>query len=943
MENPIELRPVSHEFYTDDDYHGAAFVGAKAADAMWFYRFDSSFIEVRDIFTCQDKVFASLSTIDIRQRFSQLLISDELRIVNVQDAYVGEFHTLVFVVREVPEDRDHVFIWNLLTLQLQLLVSAPRLLTAVSVTAQQAFMVSHRLVKSWGKDRDRSHSISDPSLIINGSRSRSQDSIDVDLDEHHEDDESFRQDRVPIQGNRRQLVILGHRNGWITVYKFTVSLTGEVNCGKITSLATLSSQSAKDAPVVIAGTSEGKAMVLQYDDRDDNDALPVLEQIKHLKSDLLPITSITLESTVDNSGLILAIGQSFPRGQTSHEYPAFSIYRLRLTKPEARLVGYVKPTVPEGESIARGKTLAATVSEDGNGLRIHCTFEFDIEQGSSISELSIVQVNPKELERLDHVQMVLSESGGLLDISPQTNSYELLILYLNGLKTYVNAADISRRQQEEEWAEIGQGPDGKKDVTPLYQTYFPDNSKFCYTEAELKEIEQRREQLGGKLFYDRLLEFVELKTGALYPPRSHPIQLNLWTNIYFNGDLEADNRNCLAYYLLKNQHGDASRQFLREHVIPPKFVDLMNGFWALDHFEFKNAVLYLSRPGLTVDWVEDVIEAICEHASPQLARQFLIAANLDLSTPKFIITKMKALLHSDFTEAMYYQRSISRKIAAGTLETDDQISVDSTLTQEQLFHMLMDHCFLDKPNRKAIHVLSLLTMTEAEESLFIKYCDQHSGLTSTIAQEFMILYYVNHARYMEAIRLHQKLLTIELEKDDAEKFHREAIERRNSRQFGDKEGKQASSMSKSQKRQVLMNRLIAILPAAQKMVLKMEEEQRQKATGAKKSTLSFAHGEEKTLDPTRSVVQSLMDQVDAPLASVKALDLDWITKSLAQNLSDQDDEVIIEEPDDEESTKDTIVSDDQALDEQLEQALAAAKQPVSEAEVMELDDSDDDL
>lgn len=374
--------------------------------------------------------------------------------------------------------------------------------------------------------------------------------------------------------------------------------------------------------MVIAGTSEGKAMVLKYDDRDDKDALPVLEQIKHLKSDVLPITSITLESTTDNSGMILAIGQSLPGGQISQEYPAFSIYRLRLTKPESRLVGYVKPTVSEGEAITRGKTLAATVSEDGNGLRIHCAFEFDLDQGSSISELSIVQVNPKELERLDHVRMSVSESGGLLAISPQTNSYELLILYLNGLKTYVNAADISRSQQEDEWAEIGQGPDGKKDLTPIYHTYFPDTSKFYYTEAEVEEIEQRREQLGGKLFYDRLLEFVELESkyhlinreyvffflpskhvarlkylilvsaiaiiaGALYPPRSHPIQLNLWTNIYFNGDLEADNRNCLAYYLLKNQHGDASKQFLREHVIPPKFVDLMNGFWALDHFEFK--------------------------------------------------------------------------------------------------------------------------------------------------------------------------------------------------------------------------------------------------------------------------------------------------------------------------------------------------------------------
>lgn len=253
--------------------------------------------------------------------------------------------------------------------------------------------------------------------------------------------------------------------------------------------------------------------------------------------------------------------------------------------------------------------------------------------------------------------------------------------------------------------------------------------------------------------------------------------------------------------------------------------------------------------------------------------------------------------------------------------------------------MLLILFLLDKPNRKVIHELSLLTMTEAEESLFVEYCDSHSGLTSTIAQEFLILYYVNHARYMEAIRLHQKLLSIELEKDDAEKFHREAIERRNSRQFGgdNKGGKPA--MSKSQKRQVLMNRLIAILPAAQKMVLKIEEE-RKKATGAKKA--SFAIGEEKTLDPTRSVVQSLMDQVDAPLASVKALDLDWITKSLAQNLGDEDGEAIVEEPEDEESTKDTV-SDDQALDEQLEQALAAAKKPVLEVEVMELDDSDEDL
>ncbi|GJJ76061.1 hypothetical protein EMPS_08420 [Entomortierella parvispora] len=75
-----------------------------------------------------------------KQRFKNLLRGEEIHIVNVQEAYAGEYHTLVFVVGEMQEDGDHVFIWNLLTLHLQLLVSAHRLLTAATVTAQQAIM-----------------------------------------------------------------------------------------------------------------------------------------------------------------------------------------------------------------------------------------------------------------------------------------------------------------------------------------------------------------------------------------------------------------------------------------------------------------------------------------------------------------------------------------------------------------------------------------------------------------------------------------------------------------------------------------------------------------------------------------------------------------------------------------------------------------------------------
>lgn len=178
----------------------------------------------------------------------------------------------MFVVREGDEDRDHVFIWNLLTLQLQWLVSPPRLLTAATVTPQQAIMVRHRLVKSWGKPQSRPHSLrlstsslssssfsltspssSVPPLISPGSarssRSSSSSSFhlqkgyqgpasptSIDQDEEQEEDneeEDQSQSKGRIHNNRRQLLVLGHRNGWMTMYKFTVSVTGQVSCNKV--------------------------------------------------------------------------------------------------------------------------------------------------------------------------------------------------------------------------------------------------------------------------------------------------------------------------------------------------------------------------------------------------------------------------------------------------------------------------------------------------------------------------------------------------------------------------------------------------------------------------------------------------------------------------------------------------------------------------------------
>ncbi|KAG0004164.1 hypothetical protein BGZ79_010120 [Entomortierella chlamydospora] len=909
MTTVTDFRPVSHEFYPEE-FHGAAFVGAKNADALWFYRFDHSFIEVRDIFTCQDKVYASLSTEDIRQRFSGLPRGTEIRFVNVQDAYVGEFYALIFVVREVHEDRDHVFIWNLLTLHLQSLVSPPRPLTAVTVMAQQAIMVRHRLVKSWGKAPPSllPHP-SQPShrpLISNGSwssRSSSSSSLlqknnsgdvtssSIDLDEEDEDqDDDDDSQAVRIQGNRRQLLVLGHRNGWVSLYKFTVSSTGQDEAehqislnnptnASVTSLATLSNKSAGSTSVIVAGMSDANAYVINYVGARKKPQ--VLMALKDLASKTLPITSITIEPTKDEALDVLVVGQGYSPGMEGRgDCPTVTIYYLRAQRSDYRLLGYVEPQMLEGEVATGGKTLAIAVSEDVNGLRIQCAFSIQVDQAPLRSELTTVEIYEKEVRHLDKVDMLATEGGTLLDISPQTNSYELMVLYLSKMVNCVHTADLEWNRKEFEWAEGIEGQETMhRDLAPVYGSFFEEKAKFNYTDSELAEIEDRRQQLGGKLFYDRLLEFVELEAGVLYPPRNHAQQRNLWTNIYFNGKLNADNRNCLAYYLLKNQHGSISEQFLKEYMIPPKFVDLMNGFWALDHFEFKNAVLYLSRPGLTVDWIEEVIEAIYEHGSPQLARQFIVAANLNLTSDQFVDVKMRILLECDFTEAFYFQRSEALSSRTQTYNTgdgdDEEMMTDPVVRGERLFVRLLDYCFLDKPNRKAIQALSLLTMSEAEERMFVRYCDQHSGLTREIGQEFLIMYYVNHSRYLEAIRMHRKLLVVELEKEDAEQFHREALERRNSRHSGGAKEAKKTELTKSQKRQVLIDNLIMVLPVTQRELLELEGEDIEKKTKQTADITSNNGG-----SSTRGAMRSLMNELDGPLTSLKGMDLNWVTRSL---------------------------------------------------------------
>lgn len=270
--------------------------------------------------------------------------------------------------------------------------------------------------------------------------------------------------------------------------------------------------------MIVAGTSEGKVVVIRYDDdAQEGNKLESLMTIKDLHSKSLPITNLTLEPTKDDGLDLLVVGQGSWQGDSkeSKELPSVSMYYLRLQKSDSRLLGYVRPPTVEGEISTGGSTLTTTVSEDSNGRRVHCIFSTDFENAPSLTHLATVQINQNDVPEPDVTSMDDVGGGTLLDISPQTNSYELMVLYLSKLVSYVKTADIESNRLESEWAEGAEGSESaRRDVTPLYNMFFQEKAKFTYSDSELDEIEQRRKQLGGRLFYDRLLEFVELEGNS---------------------------------------------------------------------------------------------------------------------------------------------------------------------------------------------------------------------------------------------------------------------------------------------------------------------------------------------------------------------------------------------------------------------------------------------
>ncbi|KAF9969947.1 hypothetical protein BGZ73_007495, partial [Actinomortierella ambigua] len=277
-----------------------------------------------------------------------------------------------------------------------------------------------------------------------------------------------------------------------------------------------------------------------------------------------------------------------------------------------------------------------------------------------------------------------------------------------------------------------------------------------------------------------------------------------------------------------------------------------------------NAVLYLSQPGLTIDWVEEVVRVVLEFGSPQLARQLVMSAGLEFGTRSGMTVMMQVLLRSDLEDALNYQRQQRQKaldrlkakrerVAAaakttttamedseegiaeddgkaaeggGEEDEDDDGFVLDPKFYEELFGQLLSYCFEGsdkKPNKTAIQDLSRQTLSRYEEQALVRYGASHPAHSSTrtVCWEFLAMYYVKHSCFLEAIGIHQRLLEDE--------------ELGGGSGSGSGSGSGDQSKAKREQRQEIIRQLKEMLPEPQIKLLEVQEDERRRRRGSDKA------------------------------------------------------------------------------------------------------------
>ncbi|KAI8939763.1 hypothetical protein NX059_003506 [Plenodomus lindquistii] len=136
-----------------------------------------------------------------------------------------------------------------------------------------------------------------------------------------------------------------------------------------------------------------------------------------------------------------------------------------------------------------------------------------------------------------------------------------------------------------------------------------------YSSGLVTEIQEYQHALGGRTFFERLLELLKITGKRLYPPKNAQQLQDLHKRIV-SANTTLHNKHCLVFYLLKDlspqHHGDVelSDAFARDVHLEKRFWTFIEGLWALDRMDFAIAVGHLTHPSIIPTFPDEIMHTL---------------------------------------------------------------------------------------------------------------------------------------------------------------------------------------------------------------------------------------------------------------------------------------------------------------------------------------------
>ncbi|EPE05171.1 hypothetical protein F503_03776 [Ophiostoma piceae UAMH 11346] len=197
-----------------------------------------------------------------------------------------------------------------------------------------------------------------------------------------------------------------------------------------------------------------------------------------------------------------------------------------------------------------------------------------------------------------------------------------------------------------------------------FQDVFGNGDTLPYDQHVNRDIESKRNALGGTLFIDRVFTALGIQRVKIYPPKDTRTLHDLYQQILDSKMSEQHKLSALYYLLLDHDEGMAARSklsnnFASQMRMTKRYQIFMSGLWHMDRLQFKIALEYLGHPSLLPEFANNILATLVRHAEHNdysLALAYYTSVQPALKWSSAIEMLFEALSRTDITEAFYFTR-----------------------------------------------------------------------------------------------------------------------------------------------------------------------------------------------------------------------------------------------------------------------------------------------